>query len=79
MAKSTKLNPRGSMKQIPQEAIKLINDTPFLQSLLYDLDLLPEQFKALEGNSRYALMYERLMGVILCYMAMTNGKRKRYD
>lgn len=58
------------MKQIPKEDIDLINETPFLVSLLYDLDLLPEQFKAMEGNAGYDLMFERLIGVLLCYKAM---------
>lgn len=36
------------------DALRLINNTPTIQSLLYDLDLMPEQLEA--GTMRWRLM-----------------------
>ncbi len=61
-------------KEIPKEAIALINSTPFLLSLCYDLNLLPEQFEVLKGNPSYSHMYAMLMGVLACYQAMKQNE-----
>lgn len=57
-------------KELPEEGVKLINETPFLLSLCYDRDLLPEQFLVLKSNPSYHLKYAELMGVLCCYLAM---------
>lgn len=48
-----------------------IKDCPFLLSLLYDLDLLPEQL-ASQNEMTVGLFaaYNRLEGILLCYKAM---------
>ena len=45
------------------EIRKLINETPFLQSLLYDLDLMPEQVAAGSMQEMY------MAGVAEAYIA----------
>ena len=59
-------------KPIPPEAIELINKTPFLIYLCYDLDLLPEQFVTLKDNESYPIKFAQLMGVLQCYTAFTS-------
>lgn len=51
-------------------ARRLINDDPALMSLLYDLDLLPEQLLAQDEKTPGLMKaYHRLYGVLYAYQA----------
>ena len=62
---------REPVTTISQEDSALINATPFLQSLLYDFDLLPEQLLS-QTNFTEGLVraWARLEGIMICYKAM---------
>lgn len=63
-------NQQTTKPDIRPEDAKLINETPFLNSLCYDLNILPEQFGALKDDPSYDKMRALLAGVLICYRAM---------
>ena len=71
--------PTPKHKELSAEDVALIRKSPFLTSLCYDLDILPEQFAAMPDNPGYDLMFERLIGVLLCYKAVKTLEARGVD
>ena len=57
--------------EINQDLLRLVNEKPMVQSILYDLNLFPEQLASQEKMTvRLFAAYNRLEGILLAFKAM---------